>query len=270
MTDFYVLWGDDVQPYVLQLAAEHIEALRLYCNDAARVILERRANEQNLIVLTRRVSRDMMNAQAFHSFEMFGFDFKLTESGKKHSRQRKKEFVLGFATTPDFEPEDMPPRLRRVDGKAVSARPRARRRPQAAAPARARGARSRRGKRRLKSVSDRLAALRTLVQAKVAALGSSLWAKLYKMNRLYQRLFTLAASMWRRRPCLDFRFAEAIFLRSFPEFETPAPVRARLEPRLIGESRRILLFTFVAPEPLVDWNAYPFGRLAEEGEPIPI
>lgn len=270
MTDFYVLWGDDVQPYVLQLPAEHIEALRLYCNDAARVILERRINEQNVILLTTDVNLSMMNGQAFHRFDMFGFDFKLTESAKKRARRHKQEFVLGFATTPDFEPEDMPSRLARVDGKAVSARPRTRRRPQAAAPARARGARSRKGKRRSKSVTNRLAQRCVWIQAQVAALLSSLWTNVYMMNKLYQRLFTRAVIVWRRRPRLHFRFAETFFLRSFPELETYAPVRARLEPRLIGESRRILLFTFVAPEPLVDWNAYPFGRLAEEGEPIPI
>jgi hypothetical protein len=52
-----------------------------------------------------------------------------------------------------------------------------------------------------------------------------------------------------------------------PEY---APVRARLEPRLIGESLRVLLFTFVSRERAALWDASLFGELPDEGERIAV
>ena len=271
MTDFCVRWGDDVQPYVMQLASEHIETLRLYCNDTIERILEsRRGRNVAVIPVTPRVRRDMIKAKAFHSFEMLGFAFELRESMKKQPKTGKQEFVLNFAAPPDFLPKDMPPRLRRVAGKPICARPRRRRRPEAAVAQPAAAARPRnRKKRAVERLSYRFGQFCLWIHAKVAALATSSSLKLYKMDKLYRRLSAQIAAMWRRRPRLDFALSGEAFLTPERELDAHTPIRARLEPMLIGESLRLLLFTFVPRESPVDWNAYPFGRLADEGERIP-
>jgi hypothetical protein len=266
MTDFYVRWGDDVQPYILQLASEHIETLRQYCHEAARRILTSRRRKRAVTAITARVKRSMLNGSAFHCFKMFGFNFQLCEGSKKE-RARKQEFVLNFSAAPDFRPEDMPPRLRRIGGEPLSARPSRRRRPHAAAPARAQGARSGKGKKRkLERIAYRSRQFSLWIRGRGAALASSLATKLYKMHRAYQRLSAQIAVMWRRRPRLAFPRGEQSFLTLGGGSWADAPARARLEPRLIGESRRLLLFTFVSREPVIDWSAYPFGQLPDENE----
>jgi hypothetical protein len=268
MTDFYVRWGDDVQPYILQLASEHIETLRKYCKDAIRRIFKSRKHKRAVVLITRRVNRGMLKSRAFHCFDMFGFHFELRE-GARSPEGRKQEFVLTFASPPDFAPHEMPPRLRRVGGMPLSARPLTRRRPRAAAQVRAKG--SRRGrvkKRELARIPYRLQGVSLWIRNRCAALTSSLVVKLYKMYGPYQRLSARVALMWRRRPRLDLVTGGTGLSASVRELEVHAPIRARLEPRVIGESLRLLLFTFVSPEPSIDWSAYPFGRLADEGERI--
>lgn len=270
MTDFYVRWGDDVQPYILQLASEHIETLRKYCKDTVRRILKSRRRRHAIVLITRRVKRGMLKAKAFHCFEMFGFHFELREEAR-NLEGLKQEFVLNFTSPPDFAPHDMPPRLRRVDGKPLSARPVAKRRPRAVAPPPA--GRSRKGgvrKRRVERISYRLRGFSLWIRNHRAALTSRLAAKLYKMYGACQRLSAPLAIMWRRRPRFGFPASGTSFLTSLRELEVHAPIRARLEPRLIGESLRLLVFTFVSPEPPIDWSAYPFGRPADEGERIAV
>jgi hypothetical protein len=266
MADFYVVFGDDVQPYICKLASEHIGTLRVHCDDAAAKILESRKRRHRVALITKRVNRDMLKGKALHCFEMFGFDFELRENAKPN--QRKLEFILNFASTPDFEPEDMPERLRRVDGKALSARPVRRRRPQAARSQRVPGTRKGRDKKRtVERISYRLPGFCLWIHAHGAALASSLATKLYNMFRTYQRLSAHLAAAWRRRPRLELGKS---FLTSVAEPDLHAPIRARLEPRLIGESLRLLIFTFVSPEPAIDWSAYPFGPPADEGERIAV
>jgi hypothetical protein len=270
MTDFYVRWGDDVQPYILQLASQHIETLGKYCKDAITRLLKCRKRKRAVVLVTARVKRSMMKAKAFHCFQMFGFDFELREGATKQ-KGRRQEFVLNFASPPDFAPLDMPPRLRRVDGMPLSARPDAKRRPRAAAPVRASGSRKGRvKKRRVERVSYHLQGFSLWIRKRSAALTSRLVAKLYKMYGLYQRLSARIAVMWRRRPRFDLVKSGMSFASSVRVLEVHAPIRARLEQRVIGESLRLLLFTFVSPEPSIDWSAYPFGRPAEEGERIAV
>jgi hypothetical protein len=268
MTDFYVRWGDDVQPYILQLASEHIATLRTYCKRTIAWLLECRKRSRAVVLVTARVKRSMLKAKAFHRFEMFGFHFELREGATKQ-KGRKQEFVLNFASPPDFAPEDMPPRLRRIDGKPLSARPDTKIRPNAVAPAHA--SRSERAKeRRFERIPYRLRQCSLWIRTRSAVLTSRLAAKLYKMYGTYQRLSAPIAIMWRRRPRFDLLRRGTNFLTSLRELEVHAPIRARLEPRLLGESLRVLLHTFVSPEPPIDWSAYPFGRLADEGERIAV
>jgi hypothetical protein len=269
MADFYVVFGNDVQPYICKLASEHIGSLRVRCDSIAAKVLASRKRRRRVALITPRINRSMLDGKALHCFEMFGFDFALRENAKPN--QRKLEFVLNFAATPDFEPEDMPERLRRVDGKALSARPTRRRRPQAARPQRAAGTRKGRGKKRsVERTSYRIPGFSLWIHAQSAALASSLAAKLYKMHDTYQRLSDRVAAMWRRRPRFGFKRAGTSLLTSVQELEAHAPIRARLEPRLIGESLRLLIFTLVTPEPPIDWSAYPFGQPADEGERIAV
>jgi hypothetical protein len=266
MADFYVRWGDDVQPYVFQLGAEHIKALRLYCRKTIARLLRIRARRGAVVTVTLRVSRRMMNAKAFHRFEMFGFHFELRESPAK--KGQRQEFVLSFSTYPDFEPHDMPPRLRRMEGRALSAAPTRKRRPRAAAPARAGTAGPASDKKRkVERQSYRIS--RLWIRPEAAALASSLAAKLYKMRASCQTLLAHLASMWRRRPRLAWPRIRVNFLTPLAEAESYAPTRARLELRLIGESLGLPLFTLVPAEPPIDWGACLFGERADEGERIP-
>lgn len=270
MRYFYVRWGDDVQPYIRQLASEHIETLRRYCKRTIEHLIRMRlARGVVVIAVTARVRRRMINAKAFHCFKMFGFEFELREGAQKG---RKQEYVLNFTATPDFEPEDMPPRLRRIEGQAISALPVRKRRPQAAAPTRAKTLKPAKEKKRK---TERVSLYR-LTQVQLwkpdfsATLASRLAAKLYKMHDLYHRLSDQMSVMWRRRPQLRLPFQRVNLLRPLLDFRDYAPIRARLEPRLIGESLRFLLFSFVSPEPTIDWSAYPFGKLPDEGERIAV
>jgi len=267
MHDFYVRWGDDVQPYLMQLASEHIETLGRYCKNTILRLLRLRRARLAVILVTARVRRRMMNAKAFHCFKMFGFDFELREGSRKG---RKLEFVLSFATTPDFEPKDMPPRLRRVNGQALSARPARKSRPQAVARP---GAKTPKPRKARKGTRYRLACSDgppPLIGKSGFTLAtvSFLSAKLYKMDEIYRRLSPQLAAMWRRRPRIDLPFSKRSLLTHLRNFEGYTPMRACLEPQLLGESLRLLLFTFVPHEPPIDWSAYPFGRLADEGERI--
>jgi hypothetical protein len=212
----------------------------------------------------------MLKAKAFHRFEMFGFHFELREGAAKQ-KGRKQEFILNFASSPDFAPEDMPPRLRRIDGKPLSARPDTKSRPNTVAPARARALRREPAKNPgVERTPYRLQGFCLWIRTRSAVLRSCLAAKLYKMYGTYQRLSAPIAIMWRRRPRFDLLRVGTRFLTSLRELEVHAPIRARLEPRLLGESLRLLLYTFVSPEPPIDWSAYPFGRVADEGERIAV
>jgi hypothetical protein len=270
MTDFYVRWGDDVQPYIRQLASEHIDTLRDYCHETIGRILTARRRRRAVHSITVRVKQSMMKGKAFHCFKMFGFDFELREGTKKQPKARKQEYILNFSAEPDFDSGDMPPRLRRVDGKPLTAVPAVKRRPRAVAPTRAQGSRKGSGKKReVERISYRLRGVSLWIGQKAAVLASSLAAKLYKMRSAYQRLSARIAATWRRRPRLGLVTAHGPFLTYASEPDVCAPTHARLEPRLLGESLRFLLFTFVS-EPAVDWSAYPFGRLAEQGERRPV
>jgi hypothetical protein len=271
MTDFYVRWGDDVQPYVLQLASEHIETLRIYCKSiAAKISRSRRARDVAVMPVTSRVNRSMIKGRSSHRFEMFGFDFRLRENTKKQPKSHKLEYVLNFATKPDFGPQEMPARLRRIKGQAISARPIRKRRPQAAAPTRAPAPPQERKKKRKAERAARRLALRCLwIPERAAVVLSSFPVKLYKMYARYRRLSAQLAAMWRRRPHLDLGIGRIDFLTALPQPDPYAPARAWLEPRLFGESLSLLLFTFVSREPVIDWDDWLFGETPDEGERIP-
>jgi hypothetical protein len=179
--------------------------------------------------------------------------------------------VLNFGAPPTFQPKAMPPRLRRVNGKPLSARPRPNRRPRGAAPARAKAPRRQRAKKRGYSrLAYRILSSDLLTAAAFAALPSSLRDKLYKMYGIYQGLSAHAATMWRRRPHVDFRAGSHVFLTRLTERPVCTPARTQLEPRLLGESIRLVLFSFVSREPVIEWSAYPFGQLPDEGERMAI
>jgi hypothetical protein len=166
----------------------------------------------------------------------------------------------------------MPPRLRRIDGQSISARPVRKRRPQAAAPVRAKTFRPVKEKKRKaeRVILYRLRRFRAWKRKQIAALTSFLADKLYIMDELHHRLSGQISTLWRRRPRLRLPFPQLKLLTPLLEPEWSASTRARLEPRLIGESLRFLLFSFVSPEPSIDWSAYPFGKLPEEGERIAV
>lgn len=273
MTDFYVRWGDDVQPYVMQLASEHIDTLRERCFRVARTLVARRDATRTVVdFIAPGLPQDALDATMFHRFKLFGFHFELREGARKLPGARKQEFILNFFTVPNFAPKDMPARLRRVQGKPLSARPTRRRRPRAAAqPVRAKGKRAGKGKKRkFERIAYRFEQSRLWIRVRAAVLASSFEDKLYKMYDAYQRLSVHAAIMWRRRPRLALPDLRTKFLTNGSTREDRTPLGVRLEPRLLGESLRLLLFTFVSPEPPIDWSAYPFGKLADEGERIAV
>jgi hypothetical protein len=264
MAGYNFRWGDDVQPYIRQLASEHIERLRDYCHGKICKIMDARDINKYCVVplIPNAGHQTAMKAKAVHRFRMLGFHFELRESPPSR-RPAKPEFVLNFTLTPDFQPKDMPPRLKRIAGKPLSARPRGRAPPlPRAAPRRRAG-----GQKRVLTVSHTLFAVPLWISGETAALLSFLKPKLYKMYGLYQRLSVPAALMWKRRPRLGAPFCRVKFLTPLDDSWTIAPTRARLEPQLLGESIRLLLFSFVSGEPAL-WDADLFGRVAPGDERI--
>jgi hypothetical protein len=127
-----VRWSPEVQPYVSRLASGHIADLRRYCEEKGRKILRCRARDITVVTITARVAQAMLEERALHRFRRLGFHFQLDEAESQNESPARRAFVLNFATKPRFRPDDMPPRLRRKAGKALSARParaRARARP---------------------------------------------------------------------------------------------------------------------------------------------
>ncbi len=270
MDDFCVRWGEDVQPYIMQLGSEHIDRLRRYCTTSVQRLRQlRQARNSAVIAVTARVHRRMMKATAFHCFEMFGFSFALREEEK---RGRKQEFVLNFASAPDFEPSDIPPRLRCAPGESISARPRRKRRAaKAAVPDRSETLGSGDGRKREaeRVATCRLARFLMWKERQGAVLASWLAPRLYKLDQRYRRLFVHLRTIWRRRPQIGLPFQREYLLTRLREFSAHATTRLRLEPRFMDGPVHLLLFTFVTREPAIDWDDYPFGRLADETERIP-
>lgn len=271
MAGYNFRWGDDVQPYILQLASEYIDALLEYCHAWIETSMEKRDPRFTCVVAlapntnVKRVLRE----KVVHRFEMLGFHFELRERSQT-KRSVKPEFVLNFTIAPDFQPQDMPPRLKRVNGKAVSARPRQRTsRPHGAAPTRAKTPRRKAGEKRcVVTISYTLPDVPLWISEGIAKQRSFLEPKLYKMYGLYQRLSVRAAVMWRRRPQLGAPFRRVKILTPLDDSSMIAPARARLEPMLLGESIRLMLFSFVSREPAL-WDADLFGRAPpDEGERI--
>lgn len=56
-----------MQPYVMQLASEHIETLREYCEDTIARILKSR--KRHVLAVTARVNKSMLKAKAFYCFD---------------------------------------------------------------------------------------------------------------------------------------------------------------------------------------------------------
>lgn len=268
MAGYNFRWGDDVQPYILHLAAEYIEALLNYCHEECQKIMDVRDARKTCVValMPRTNVPRILKAKVLRRFEMLGFHFELRESAPT-KKSPKPEFVLNFTLTPDFEPQDMPARLKRVAGKAVSARPR-QTRPRASAPTPADKPPQGTGEQaRVITISYQLPAVPLWISEEAAALASSFVDKMYKMYDLYQRLSVHLAAMWRRRPQFGALFRELSFLTSLDDSFAIAPARARLEPMLIGESIRLILYSFVSRKPAL-WDVDLFGRAPDEGERI--
>jgi hypothetical protein len=270
MADYNFRWGDDVQPYILQLASEYIEALLEYCHEQIQMIMQKRDARFTCVValMPNTNVKRVLRANVVHRFQMLGFHFELRESPRT-KRAVKPEFVLNFTLTPDFQPKDMPPRLRRVDGKPLSARPRRASGSSGAAPTRAKAQPRKAGERpRVVTITYTLPDVPLWITGEIAVLTSFLEPKLYKMYGLYQRLSVHAAVMWRRRPHFGAPFRRVKFLTPLDDSSTIAPACARLEPMLLGESIRLMLFSFVSRQPAL-WDADLFGRAPDEGERIP-
>lgn len=267
MADFCVRWGDDVQPYVMRLGRKHIETLRAYCDETITRLLSSRRHKRSVLAVTPRVDKSMLKARAFHRFKMFGFDFELREDPK--SKLKKREFVLHFTTHPNFKPEDMPLRLRRVKGAPLSARPKGKSGKRGGARTSRKRRKGNPEKRGAQRVLYRLRPIFNGNALRCSVLASRVSAKLYNMQRLYRRLSAQAAVMWRRRPTLGISLRTQPFL-TFARERAFAPTCARLEPRIIGETHRVLLFTFVSREPAAPWDVNLFGELPDEGERIAV
>jgi hypothetical protein len=270
MADYNFRWGDDVQPYILQLASEYIEALLDYCHAQIAMIMERRDARFTCVValMPNTNVKRVLRAKVVHRFPMLGFDFELRESPRT-KRAVKPEFVLNFTVLPDFEPKDMPARLKRVNGKALSARPRRRgAHPACVTPAHAQAPPREAGEKpRVITITYTLPDFSLWISRELAKQRSFLESKLYKMYGLYQRLSVHAAVMWRRRPQLGAPFRSMKFLTPLDDSWTIASACARLEPVLLGESIRLMLFSFVSREQAL-WDADLFGRAPDEGERI--
>jgi hypothetical protein len=261
MTGFCVRICKHVQPYVMGLAAEHIEALRERCDELAQRMCLNRRRKLRVIAVTARVDRSMMKGRQFRCFDMFGFEFKLCEGAKQG---RTQEFVLKFAMAPDFEPEDMPPRLRRKHGEPLSAQPKR------TAPRRK--TRNDESKAAKKRGAERIGAplCWLWIETWLAQLATSSKAKLCEMYDLYHKLSAKAAAMWRRRPRVAFIRPRKQSLTTLFEARPDRLPRARLEPRVFSESigLPLLLYTLVSREPAIDWDAWLFGERSAESERI--
>lgn len=273
MADYNFRWGDDVQPYILQLASQYIEELLDYCHAQIALIMEKRDARFTCVapLMPNMKVKRVLRANAVHRFERLGFHFELRESAWT-KRSVKPEFVLNFTALPDFQPKDMPARLKRVNGKAQSARPRKRDvQPDAithAPPAQAKASYRETGRKRLVvTITYTLPDFPLWISQELAKQRSCFEAKLYKMYGLYQRLSVRAAVMWRRRPQIGAPFRRMKFLTPLDDSWTIASACARLEPILLGESIRLMLFSFVSREQAL-WDADLFGRAPDEGERI--
>ncbi len=176
MTDFYVRCGEDVQPYMERLAAEHITTVKRRCHRIGRKIMDARRRNDGVAVITKRVRHAMMNGEACSSFHELGFHFLLREAPGQRANARKREFILSFATRPRFAPEDMPRRLRKRNGKA-SARPvkKAKKRPKRGAPS------APRNKPKRPSKAERVLSFLHNKMTLVGAMLSRLQRRLYEM-----------------------------------------------------------------------------------------
>jgi len=86
MTKICVGWGRDVQPYVMQLASEHIETLREYCEDTIARILKSR--KRHVLAVTARVNKSMLKAKAFHCFDKFGLRLRIARKQNQAEKAR--------------------------------------------------------------------------------------------------------------------------------------------------------------------------------------
>lgn len=263
MANFYVRWGADVDPYVRRLASQHINTLSAYCDGVAERVMASRA-KKGLPTITQLVDCTMVHELAHHRFRKFGFHFVLNETPNQRRNARKCEFVLNFVAAPTFAPQHMPQRLRRRQGKALSANP-----PKP------------KGKRRvsLRAALGWLSArvryeLYNTVTAVIATTTSArtLRAMAQHIGTRVRTLRDMAHKLWRRRPHVAFgsrRLNQLLTRMSEPL--THASARAWLEPRQFGEQigLPLLLYVLASNEQPIELDAL-FREPPEERERLPV
>jgi hypothetical protein len=274
MADYCVGWGKDVDPYVRRLASEYIKELSERCDRIARKIMRARRRSARVAVITAHVNHDMLNGTAHSSFRKLGFHFVLREKPDQPANVRKREFELNFATKPKFAPEDMPLRLRKRKGKAVTARPaKAKKKRRVAvrlAARRARGIMNRILRSLLTSRRGAVTAITSLTHC-ASNLPSVITNVSHRVSFHVRTLKLLLYKAWRRRPRVAFSTRE--IWTSFIKLSEPldyTPTRAWLEPRNIGSSLGLSLWVNVlaSSEPPIDWDSFPFGEPPPESEQL--
>jgi len=278
MTDYYVRWGTDVDPYVRRLASEYIAELSDRCDGIARKVMRARARAARVATITSRVSRGMLNGAAHYRFRKLGFHFVLNETPNQPANVRKREFVLNFATKPEFAPEDMPLRLRKRKGKAVSAKPaKAKKKRRSAARLAARQVRRIVAAISRSFHSSARAAVTSVnvVTHYAANLASVITNVTHNALPLGRTLKLLLYKAWRRRPRVAPPTRRLNLVHACKELltrmrEPPActPTRAWLERRDFGSSFgfSLSLNVLASSEPSMDGNGFPYRGPPEESE----
>jgi hypothetical protein len=272
MADYCVGWGKDVDPYVRRLASEYILELSERCDALAQKIMRARRRELRVAAITRRVTHDMLNGTAHCRFRKLGFHFLLREKPDQPANVRKREFELNFATKPKFAPEDMPLRLRKRKGKAVTARPaKAKKKRRVAvrlAARKARGIMKRASQGVLKSQRGAVTAIIALTRC-ATSLPSVITNVIHRVSIHIRTLKLLLHKAWRRRPRVAF--SPRTICTSLGKLSEPldyTPARAWLVPKNVGASFGLSLWVYVlaSSEPPIDWDSFPFGAPPEESE----
>jgi hypothetical protein len=274
MADHCVRWGKDVDPYVRRLASEYIKELSIRCDGIARKIIRARRRKARIAVITAHVDRDMLNGEAHYRFRKLGFHFVLREVPGQPADARKREFELNFATKPKFAPEDMPLRLRKRKGKAVSARPakaKKKRRVAVRLAVREAGRLMKRISRAVHKSQQAAVTAITALTRFAAKLPSVITNVSHRVSTHVRTLKLVLYKAWRRRPRVSFATRE--IWTSFIKLGEPldyTPARAWLEPKNIGTSLGLSLWVNVlaSSDPPIDWDSFPFGEPPPESEQL--
>jgi hypothetical protein len=267
MADYSVRVGEDVDPYVRNLASEYITELFERTDEIASRVM--RARER---VAAIAVDGDAVNGEAHCRFRKFGFHFLLSEEPGQPANAKKRQFVLNFATKPKFLPKDMPRRLRKRNGKAVSARPtKAKKKRRVVTRSAARQVR-----RIIAAISFRLHEIADWSVTYVKQSTHNARMMLSVITNVSQRAFYQARTLklllykaWRRRPrvALPTRAINRA-ARNLPEPPHSAPTGAWLERRHFDMSAgfALRLNVLASSEPPIDWDSFPFGAPPPESE----